>query len=187
MPYIRTNRQVKGKEILQQALTNAHDSLLKAVRQEINERLVQAVIILLHRLFHQRREGLGLWLEEQGQCQRCKSKAVRDFKCDGYRSRTLLTPLGWIEFHLPRVSCRCGGSVTLNLEGLVRPYQRISDVVDAQIKRWYRLEMSLRQIQKELAAPYIGLLGLRILLLRIQQDVPSSSTDNFYWVPGRGL
>jgi hypothetical protein len=71
------------------------------------------------------------------------------------------------------------GKRDIGFRGIGTPHQRISDVVDAQIKRWYRLEMSLRQIQKELAAPYIGLLGLRILLLRIQQDVPSSSTDNF--------
>jgi transposase-like protein len=174
----RDRRPVKGNEVLLNALTKAHAELLKAVSQEVSAMLVQAVTLFLHRLFHQRREGLMVWLEEQGACQRCKSQAVRDFMRNGYRSRTLLTPLGWIEFWLPRVRCKCGGSVTLDFAGLVRPYQRISDVVDEQIRRWYRAGMSLRQLQKELSTSYIGPLALRTLLQRIEQSTPTMPVED---------
>lgn len=170
----RKSQQVKGREVLVKALMKAHAELLEAVSQEVSALLVQAVTCLLHRLFHQRRESLARWVEENGQCQRCKSRAVRDFMRNGYRLRMLLTPLGWIEFFLPRVRCRCGGSVALEFAGLVRPYQRISDLVDEQIQRWYRVGMSLRQMQKELSTTYIGPLALRTLLLRIQQSAPTT-------------
>lgn len=140
--------------------------------QEISTALVQVVSLLLHRLFHQRRERLGGWIEESAFCLRCKSRGVRDFSRNGYRERTLLTPLGWVEFFLPRVRCRCGGSVALDFAGLVRPYQRISDLVDEQIRRWYHMGMSLRQMQQELSTTYIGPLALRTLLKRIQQSAP---------------
>jgi transposase-like protein len=168
---------VKGREVLMQALTKAQAEVLDAVSQEVSALLVQAVTFLLHRLFHQRRESLARWVEENGRCQRCQSRAVRDFMRNGYRERTLLTPLGWIEFALPRVRCRCGGSVALDFAGLVRPYQRISELVDEQIRRWYRMGMSLRQMQKELSTTYIGPLALRTLLLRIQQSAPVAPVE----------
>lgn len=168
----RKREEVKGREVLMNALTKAQAELLEAVSAEVSALLVEAVTFLLHRLFHQRRESLAGWIEENGRCQRCQSRAVRDFMRNGYRLRTLLTPLGWIEFWLPRVRCRCGGSVALEFAGLVRPYQRISDLVDEQIQRWYRVGMSLRQMQKEFEATYIGPLALRTLLLRIQQSAP---------------
>jgi len=171
----RERRQVKGNEVLMDALMDAHAQLLGAVGQEVSERLVQAVTYLLHRLFHQRREHLAKWVEANGRCQRCQSRAVCDFMRNGYRERTLLTPLGWIDFWLPRVRCRCGGSVALDFSGLVRPYQRISDLVDEQIRRWYRVGLSLRQIQQELATTSIGPLALRTLLERIQQSVPRAA------------
>jgi transposase-like protein len=165
-------QMVKANEVLLAALTKVQAELVKAVGQEVNEWLVQAVTCLLHRLFHQRRQGLARWIEENGRCQRCQSRAVRDFMRNGYRPRTLLTPLGWIEFFLPRVRCRCGGSVAVDFAGLVHPYQRISDLVDEQIQRLYRVGLSLRQLQQELATSYIGPLALRTLLARIQQSTP---------------
>lgn len=167
------SQPVKGREMLKSALNKAQAELLTAVSQEVSELLVQAVTCLLHRLFHQRRAGLARWVEENGRCQRCQSRAVCDFSRNGYRERTLLTPLGWIDFFLPRVRCRCGGSVALDFAGLVRPYQRISDLVDEQIRRWYRLGMSLRQMQQELSTSSIGPLALRTLLQRIQQSAPT--------------
>jgi hypothetical protein len=116
------SQQVKGREVLLKALTKAQAELLDAVSQEVSALLVQAVTFFLHRLFHQRRAQLAGWMEETGRCQRCQSRAVRDFMRNGYRARTLLTPLGWIEFFLPRVRCRCGGSVALEFGGWVRPY-----------------------------------------------------------------
>jgi len=33
------------------------------------------------------------------------------------------------------VVCACGGSVAVDFKGLLRPYQRLGDDVDAQIRR----------------------------------------------------
>jgi hypothetical protein len=165
-------QMVKGREVLLAGLTKAQRELVQAVGEEVSEWLVQAVTCLLHRLCHQRRHGLARWIEENGKCQRCQSRAVRDFMRNGYRTRTRLTPLGWSEFFLPRVRCRCGGSVALDFAGLVRPYPRISDGVDEQLQRLYRVGLSLRQLQQALATPYIGPLALRTLLDRIQQSTP---------------
>jgi transposase-like protein len=165
-------RQVNGRDLLMHAIADAQAELLQAVGREVSSLLVMALQTLLHRFFYVRRSQVGRWVEEQGRCQRCQSKAVRDFTRNGYRRRNLLTPLGWIEFELPRVRCRCGGSVMLDFSGLVRPYQRISDLVDEQIQRWYRLGMSLRQLQAELAQSHIGALALRTLLQRVQQSTP---------------
>ena len=51
----------------------------------------------------------------------------------------------------------------------MRPYQRISDGVDEQIRRWYRLGMSLRNIEKALTHSWMTPLSLRTLMVRIHQ------------------
>jgi hypothetical protein len=65
--------------------------------------------------------------------------------------------------------CQCGGSITLDLDDWLRPYQRIGSDVDAQIQRWGALGVSLRAMQRELAHSYIGVLGQRTLLKRLHQ------------------
>jgi hypothetical protein len=156
------------------AIADAQAELLRAVGREVSSLLVTPLQTLLHRHFHVRRSQVGRWVEGQGRCQTCRSKAVRDFTRNGYRRRNLLTPLGWIEFELSRVRCRCGGCVMLDFTGLVRPYQRISNLVGEQNQRWYRLGMSLRQLQTGLAQSTMGPLALRTLLQRVQQSTPFS-------------
>lgn len=162
-------RQVNGRAMLQEALEAGQKALTEAVSSRLNELLMLAVTHLLCRSFHERRETNGRWMEQGGRCHRCKSHAVNRFLRNGYRERWLTTPLGTIRFFLPRVRCTCGGSVELPLAGLVRPYQRISDEVDEQIRRWYGMGQSLRQLQSELARSTIGPLSLKTLLTRIHQ------------------
>jgi len=50
---------------------------------------------------------------------------------------------------------------------LLRPYQRTWDDVDAQIRRWGALAVSLRQMRKELKHLHIGPLALRTLNRRL--------------------
>lgn len=162
-------RQVNGKKMLAEAMAAGQAALVEAVSQRLNELLVAAVTALLGREYHVRREGVSLGVEQSGCCHHCKSHQSRRFSRNGYRRRELLTPLGWIAFFLPRVRCECGGSVRVELSGLVRPYQRISDEVDEQIRRWYRLGMSLRNIEKALAQSWMTPLSLRTLMVRIHQ------------------
>ena len=167
-------RQVNGRTMLIQAIATSHAQLLEAVSRQLTARLVDAVSYLLGRGVYERCCQGALWAEQSGRCHRCGSQAVGRMMRNGYRQRSLLTPLGWVEFWLPRVRCQCGGSVEMMFEGLVRPYQRLSDLVDEEIRRWYRQGLSLRQLQAELAQSYLGPLALSTLLQRLHQFVPTS-------------
>lgn len=162
-------RQVNGKAMLAEAMAAGQAALVEAVSQRLHELLLAAVTQLLGRESHVRRARVALGLEQSGQCHRCKSHQSRRFSRNGYRPRALLTPLGWISFCLARVRCECGGSVQIELSGFLRPYQRISDEVDEQIRRWYHLGMSLRNIEEALADSWMTPLSLRTLMVRIHQ------------------
>jgi transposase-like protein len=83
--------------------------------------------------------------------------------------------------------------VSLDFGGLLRPYQRIWDDVDAQIQRWGALAVSLRRMRKELGHLHIGSLALRTLNRRLHQltnlvpdwdptDVPPVLQIDAIWV-----
>lgn len=165
----RERRQVKGDVLLSDAIEAGREALGQRVVGRLNELLVMTVTYLLGRQAYERRAHLAAWDEMAGRCVRCQSHQVRRFSRNGYRPRSLLTPVGWVEFLLPRVRCECGGSVRLGWDGLVRPYQRISDAVDDEIRHWYRLGLSLRQLEREVARSWLGPLGRRTLLDRVHQ------------------
>jgi len=160
-------RQVNGKVMLAEAMAAGQAALVSAVSQRLNGLLIVAVTTLLGRGFHVRRQRVSPGIEQTGRCHRCQSHQSQRFSRNGYRERELLTVLGWIPFYLPRVYCECGGSVKLELDGLVRPYQRISDEVDEQIQRWYRLGMSLRHLEEALEQSWMSPLSLHTLMSRI--------------------
>jgi len=57
--------------------------------------------------------------------------------------------------------------VQIDFGGLLRPYQRIGEAVDAQIQHWGHLALSLRQMRAELSHLYVGPLALRTLNQRL--------------------
>lgn len=170
-------KAVNGRQILEAAIEAGYQAMQGAIRERLNEQLQMAVDQQLGRQAYVRRHEVGPWLEQKGRCCRCKRQTVRDFMRNGYRERSLLTPLGWVDFVLPRIRCICGGSVQIPWDGFVRPYQRLSDETDAQIQRWYRLGQSLRQLQDELSHTYIGPLSLQTLLTRIHQVTPTTAVS----------
>lgn len=141
---------------------------LSQVTASLDQQLLAAVEWLLARPFHQRRARVAPWITS-GTCQRCGSHQSQRFSRNGTRLRHLLTPWGLLSLHLPRVICTCGGSVQLDFGGWLRPYQRVSNELEAQIQRWGALCLSLRQMQAELGHTAIGSLGLRTLLTRLHQ------------------
>jgi putative transposase len=165
----RERRQVNGEGMLSDAIAAGEEALVQMVVRRLNELLVMAVAHLLGRQSYARRAQVGEWEEMAGRCVRCRSHSVRRFSRNGYRPRSLLTPVGWIDFLLPRVRCECGGSVRLEWDGLMRPYQRISDEVDEEIRHWYSLGLSLRQLEREVGRSWLGPLGRRTLLNRLHQ------------------
>ena len=104
-----------------------------------------------------------------GRCRNCKTHHCDHLRRNGHRPRIL----GFLDYQLhlrlPRVVCQCGGSVQLDFSGLLRPYQRLSDEVDAQIQGWGQMGHSLRARQAELQHSQLGPLGLRTLCARLHQ------------------
>ncbi len=161
------NRHVKSLDI-GRLIDQAVSQMLKVVTQQVNEHLANIVDQLLGRLPYQRRARVSAWIEA-GRCPQCGSKRSQHFSRNGYRPRHLLTPWGELHIALPRVVCRCGGSVRLDFGSGLRPYQRLSTELERQIQRWGELCLSLRQMQNELAHSYVGHLGLQTLLKRLHQ------------------
>jgi transposase-like protein len=73
--------------------------------------------------------------------------------------------------------------VRLDFGGLLRPYQRIWDDVDAQVQRWGALAVSLRQMRKELEHLHIGPLALRTLNQRLHQLIDLTPDGDLTEVP----
>lgn len=170
-------RCVNGAELMAEAIASGEEALRQMVMRRLNELLVMAVTHLLGRENYERRSRLGPRQVMSGRCTKCRSQCVSRFSRNGYRWRSLLTPVGWVMFSLPRVRCECGGSVSLDLKGLMRPYQRISDGVDEEIRHWYSLGLSLRQLEREIARSCLGPLGRRTLLTRLHRvgELPERS------------
>jgi hypothetical protein len=132
-------------------------------------RLSATVDYLLGRRRYDRRAVVPRDWEQTGRCQGCGSHRCDHFSRNGHRPRTLGLWDYVLPLALPRVVCQCGGSVQLDFAGLLRPYQRLGDDIDAQIQRWGAMSISLREMQAELAHSAVGRLGLRTINERLHQ------------------
>ena len=133
--------------------------------------------VMLGRSAYVRRERIGPWVEVSAVCHRCKCRQSQRFLRNGHRAHTVLTLWGEVTVWVQRLVCVCGGSVQLEMDGWLRPYQRIGDDVDAQIRRWGALRVSLREMQAELEQLHLSPLALRTLNVRLQQvAVPPAPT-----------
>jgi hypothetical protein len=166
LPHRRT---VNGGTILHETIAEAHAYLGRLMSQRLNLRLSGAVDHLLGRRRYDRRAGVPADWEQSGRCQRCGSHRCDHFSRNGHRPRTLGLCDYVLQLALPRVVCQCGGSVQLDFAGLLRPYQRLGDDIDAQIQRWGAMSISLREMQAELAHSAVGALGLRTINERLHQ------------------
>ena len=124
---------------------------------------------MLGRAPYVRRGHVPYSIEQTRACPKCRGVQSQRFSRNGSRRRHLLTRWGEVPLRWPRFVCECGGSITLDLDDWLRPYQRIGSDVDAQIQRWGALSVSLRGMQGELAHSYMGVLGQRTLLKRLHQ------------------
>lgn len=152
-------------------LLEAEATLQRTMELRLTTLLTAIACYVLGRPYHRRREKVSKRLRREGRCCRCGSRASHRFSRNGFRERHLLTWWGLLTIHLPRVRCECGGSVRIDFDSLLRPYQRIWDDVDAQIRRWGTLALSLRQMRRELEHLHIGPLALRTLNQRLHQLV----------------
>lgn len=162
-------RKVNAYPLLAQAFSTAQAAVQQQMTDFLNAQLDQATEYLLARGRHVRRARVPEHWELQGRCCHCKTQRCDQFSRNGYRVRQLHCLDYTLALRLPRVVCQCGGSVQLDFSGLLRPYQRLSDEVDAQILRWAKMGHSLRAMQAELQHCHLGPLGLRTLCARLHQ------------------
>jgi hypothetical protein len=155
--------------MLHETIVETHAYLGRLMSQRLNLRLCAAVDYLLGRGRYDRRAAVPRDWEQVGRCQRCGSHRCDHFSRNGHRPRTLGLLDYVLPLALPRVVCQCGGSVQLDFAGLLRPYQRLGDDIDAQIARWGGMSLSLREMQAELAHSAVGQLGLRTINERLHQ------------------
>ena len=160
---------VNARPQFESSLLEAEASLRHNIALRLTGLLVAIVQHVLNRPYHGRRTQVPRRLLREGKCCRCGSSRSHRFTRNGFRRRKLLTRWGELCVHVPRVRCECGGSVGIDFGGLLHPYQRIWDDVDAQIRRWGALAVSLRHMRKELEHLHIGSLALRTLNRRLHQ------------------
>ncbi len=147
-------------------LSDLESHLNQETSRAIESQLEREVTSWLYREYHERKARVKRY--GQACCQRCGSHKAGDFVRNGHRKRQLVTQRGVIDFWLPRVLCRCGGSVHIPFS-ILKPYQRIWDDVLEQITRWADLGLSLRQMQHEIGEQVGTQIGLRFLNERINE------------------
>jgi putative transposase len=185
---------VNARTHFETALDEAVQMLRQTTSARFNALLEAIVSHVVGRPHHVRRRQVSKRLLREGKCCRCGTSRSQRFSRNGTRPREpLLTGWGELSLALPRVRCKCGGSVKIDFGNLIRPYQRIGDDVDAQIQRWGSMAASLRQMRKELKHLHIGPLALRTLNKRLHQlanldpnreaeDVPPILQVDAIWV-----
>jgi hypothetical protein len=174
----RERHSVNAKALFGAGLAKAQAAVVKQLAVEVEQGLERRLDEVLGRTPYERRDQVAPWIEVSGLCQRCKSRQSRRFSRNGRRGRCVMTLWGEVTIEVQRVVCECGGSVRLEMEGWLRPYQRIGEDVNEQIRRWGALRLSLREMQAELAQLHISPLSLRTLNQRLQQlpTAPDATT-----------
>ena len=180
-------RGVNAKALFAAGLVKAQAAVVKQLAAEVEQGLERQLDQVLGRDAYVRREQVAPWIEVSGVCQRCKSRQSRRFSRNGRRARSVLTLWGPegapVTVGVQRVVCECGGSVRLEMNGWLRPYQRIGEDVDSQVQRWGALRLSLREMQQELAHLHLTPLALRTLNQRVQQVTTAPTTQEALSVP----
>ncbi len=169
---------VNAKAVFAAALAETQAELVKRLGEAVGQGLDGTIELMLGRSAYVRRARIGPWVEVSAVCQRCKCRQSQRFLRNGHRAHTVLTLWGEVTVWVQRLVCVCGGSVQLAMDGWLRPYQRIGDDIDAQVRRWGALRLSLREMQAELAQLHLPPLALRTLNQRLQQvaALPAATT-----------
>ena len=162
-------RSVNAKALFTAGLAKAQAEVVKRLGEEVGKGLDESIDQVLARGAYVRRKHVGPWVEVAAVCHQCKSRQSKRFRRNGHRVRTIVTLWGEVQVWVQRLVCECGGSVQLEMDGWLRPYQRIGEDVNEQVRRWGALGISLREIQGEMVNLHISPLSLRTLNMRLQQ------------------
>lgn len=145
----------------QEAVRAALRGEIRQVVQQTVERALQAeVTALVGRERYARRQTAAVQTVA-ARCSRCGANWSRRFWRDGSYRRTLLTVAAAVELRVPRLACRCGGTVPLEF---------------AQFGRYQRSWGDLQERARELAGLCLSLEASRQVLGWASGQVVAAST-----------
>lgn len=156
----------KRIDYIEQVMAELGRMVKEAIKSSLEELLVEEVERVIRRPLYKRRKKIADYETEYGQCNRCQSRNVREYRRNGYRQRGLDTHWGHMQISVPQVECVCGGAVHMKWF-LLKERQRIWDDLEVDIRAEYGWGLSLRQIKMRYDELLEGSLGLRTLNKRI--------------------
>lgn len=160
-PNLQVPRERNRRRYVEKLLEEIERLILYTLERCISEALETEVTRALGREAHQRCEQAAFGPSE-AYCGRCRSRDRQRFHRNGHYRRYLDTSWGRISFAMPQVICQCGGAVRLEFQTL-RPYQRMWDDLEGQIRERCGQGLSLRQTKAELDSLLSSSVGLRKL------------------------
>jgi transposase-like protein len=158
-PKLQVPREKNRREYLEKIWVQIESMMLYVVERCLSEALETEVSRALGRRAYEPCEQAAFGASE-AYCGRCRSRDRRKFRRNGHYPRFLDTHWGRVSFYMPQVICRCGGAVCIDFQ-LLRPYQRMWDDLEGQIRERSGQGLSLRQTKAELDGLLAGSVGLR--------------------------
>lgn len=170
VPIGKINLQVKmqGKraEYIEQVGEALRGAVTRVIEGSLEGLLETELEQMLRRPYYRRRKKIAKHETENGECNRCKSRDVRNYRRNGHRWRELDSKWGHVRIGVPQVECICGGAVHVKWQ-LFKDRQRVWDDLAVEIRAEYGWGLSLRQIKMRYDGLLGGSLGLRTLNERI--------------------
>ena len=160
-PILQVPREQNRRKYLEKLWVQIEGLIVYMVERCISEALETEVSRALGRRAYQPCEQAAFGSSE-AHCGRCRSRDRRRFQRNGHYPRFLDTHWGRVSIGMPQVICRCGGAVCIDFQ-LLRPYQRMWDDLEGQIRERCGQGLSLRQTKAELDGLLASSVGLRKL------------------------
>ena len=160
-PILQVPREKNRRKYLEKIWEQMESLIVYMVERCLSEALEVEVSRALGRGAYKPCEQAAFGSSE-AYCGRCRSRDRRRFRRNGHYRRYLDTHWGRVSIGMPQVICRCGGAVCIDFQ-LLRPYQRMWDDLEGQIRERCGQGLSLRQTKAELDALLGSSVGLRKL------------------------
>jgi transposase-like protein len=158
---VQVPREKNRRKYLEKIWKQIENLILYMVERCINEALETEVSRALGRRAYQPCEQAAFG-SSGAYCGRCRSQDRRRFRRNGHYLRFLDTRWGRVSINMPQVICRCGGAVCIDFQ-ILRPFQRMWDDLEGQIRERCGQGLSLRQTKAELDGLLVSSVGLRKL------------------------
>lgn len=160
-PILQVPRDENRRKYLEKLWAQIEGVILYIIERCISVALETEVSRALGRGYYQPCEQAAFG-SRGAYCRRCRSRDRRRFRRNGHYPRFLDTHWGRVSIGMPQVICRCGGAVCIDFQ-ILRPYQRIWDDLEGQIRERCGQGLSLRQTKAELDSLLASSVGLRKL------------------------